>query len=94
MARLVLEAARTFARAQGSGYAPNQANSTTNFGGLAELRGGLRLRRFSLWLNARGLRLVHAETVKVQSTSPGVADSATLNAWDVQLGVGLGFRYE
>jgi hypothetical protein len=84
----------TFARAQGSGYAPNQANSTTNFGGLAELRGGLRLRRFSLWLNARGLRLVHAETVKVQSTSPGVADSATLNAWDVQLGVGLGFRYE
>jgi hypothetical protein len=32
--------------------------------------------------------------VKVQSTSPGVADSATLNAWDLQIGVGLGFRYE
>lgn len=84
----------TFTRAQGTGYQPNQANSTTNFGGLADLRGGLRLGRFSLWLNARGLRLVHAETVKVQSTSPGIADSATLNAWDLQIGVGLGVRFE
>ena len=84
----------TFTRAQGTGYDPNQANSTTNFGGLVDLRGGLRLGRFSLWLSARGLRLVQAETVKVQSTSPGVADSATLNAWDLQLGVGLGVRFE
>jgi len=82
----------TLTRAQGTGYEPNQAASTTNFGGLADLRGGLRLGRFSLWANARGLRLAHAETVKVQSTSPGVADSATLNGWDLQLGVGLGVR--
>jgi hypothetical protein len=40
------------------------------------------------------LRLAHAETVKVQSTSPGVADSATLNGWDLQIGVGLGVRFE
>jgi hypothetical protein len=44
--------------------------------------------------NARLLRLVHAETVKIQSSSPGVADSAALNVWDVQLGVGLGVRFE
>jgi len=84
----------TFTRAQGTGYETNRAESTSNFGGVADLRGGLRLGRARLWLNARGLRLVHAETVKVQSTSPGVADSATLNAWDLQLGVGLGFRFE
>jgi hypothetical protein len=84
----------TFTRAQGTGYQPNQANSTTNFGGLADLRGGLRLGRFSLGLSARGVRLVQAETLKVQSTSPGIADSATLNAWDLQIGVGLGVRFE
>jgi hypothetical protein len=84
----------TFTRAQGTGYAPSQTASTTNFGGLAELRGGLRLGRFSLWANARGVRLAHAESVKVQSSSPGVADNATLNAWDLQIGVGLGVRFE
>jgi hypothetical protein len=84
----------TLTRAQGTGYEPSRAASTTNFGGVADLRGGVRLGRFSLWLNARGLRLIHAETVKVQSTSPGVADSATLGAGDVQLGVGLGLRFE
>jgi hypothetical protein len=84
----------TLTRAQGAGYEPNQAAYTANFGGVAELRGGLRLGRARLWLNARGLRLVHAETVKVQSSSPGVADSAALNAWDVQFGAGLGFRFE
>jgi len=84
----------TLTRAQGTGYEPNQAASTANFGGVADLRGGFRLGRFSLWLNARGLRLAHAETVKIKSTSPGVADTATLSAWDVQLGVGLGFRLE
>jgi hypothetical protein len=30
----------------------------------------------------------------VQSTSPGVADAVALNAWDLQLGVGLGVRFE
>ena len=84
----------TFTRAQGTGYELNQASSTANFGGLADLRGGFRLGRFSLWLNARGLRLVHAETLKVQSSSPGIADSATLNAWDLQIGAGLGVRFE
>jgi len=84
----------TVTRAQGSGYEPSGASSTANFGGVADLRGGLRLGRARLWLNARVLRLVHAETVKVQSTSPGVADSAALTPWDLQLGVGLGFRFE
>ena len=83
----------TLTRAQGSGYDSNQTGSIVNFGGVAELRGGVRLGRARLWLNARGLRLVHAEIVKVRSTSPGVADNAALNAWDVQLGVGLGFRF-
>jgi hypothetical protein len=82
----------TFTRAQGTGYEPNHADSTANLGGLVDLRGGLQLGRFSLWLNARGLRLAHAETVKVQSTSPGVADSTTLNAWDLHIGAGLGVR--
>lgn len=81
-------------RAQGVGYEPNQSASAANFGGFADLRGGLRLGRFSVWLNARALRLVHTETVKVQSSSPGVADSTAPNAWDVQLGAGLGFRFE
>lgn len=84
----------TLTRAQGTGYEPNQSGSAANFGGVADLRGGFRLGRSRLWLNTRLLRLVHSETVKVQSTSPGVADSATLTAWDVQLGVGFGFRFE
>jgi hypothetical protein len=86
--------AGTLTLARGSGYEPSETAGATNFGGIAELRGGLRFGRLSVWLNARGLRLVHDETVKVQSTSPGVADSATLNAWDVQLGLGLGYRFE
>lgn len=84
----------TLTRAQGTGYEPNQSGSAANFGGVADLRGGFCFGRSRLWLNTRLLRLVHSETVKVQSTSPGVADSATLTAWDVQLGVGLGFRFE
>jgi hypothetical protein len=86
--------AGTLTLARGAGYEPNETASAANFGGIAELRGGLRLGRFSVWLNARGLRLIHGETVKVQSPSPGVADSAALSAWDMQLGLGLGFRFE
>jgi len=86
--------AGTFTRAQGSGYEPNQTGWAANVGGAADLRGGFRLGRARLWLNARGLRLAHAETVKIKSTSPGVADSATLSAWDVQIGLGLGYRFE
>jgi hypothetical protein len=86
--------AGTLTLARGSGYDPNETGSAANFGGIAELRGGLHLGRFTVWLNARGLRLAHGETVKVQSTSPGVADRAGLSAWDVQLGLGLGFRFE
>jgi hypothetical protein len=84
----------TLTHAQGAGYEPNQSGYAGNVGGVADLRAGLRLGRTRLWVNARGLRMVHAETVKVQSTSPGVADSATLSAWDVQLGVGLGVRFD
>jgi hypothetical protein len=86
--------AGTMTLARGSGYDPNETGSAANFGGIAELRGGLHLGRYTVWLNARGLRLLHGETVKIQSTSPGVADSAELGAWDVQLGLGLGFRFE
>jgi hypothetical protein len=32
--------------------------------------------------------------VKIQSSSPGVNDSATLSPWDLQLGVGLGWMFE
>ena len=84
----------TLTRAQGTGYQANRADSTTNFGGVAELRGGLRFGRARLWLNARVLSLVHADTVKVESTSPGVGDRASLSRWDGQLGAGLGFRFE
>lgn len=81
-------------RAQGAGYQANRSDSAGNFGGLAELRGGLRFGQFQLWASARALRLLKADTVKIQSSSPGVADSATLSAWDAQLGMGLGFRFE
>jgi len=84
----------TLTRAQGTGYETNRAGSTTNFGGVADLRGGLRFGRARLWLNARVLGLVHAESVKVESTSPGVGDRATLSRWDGQLGIGLGYRFE
>jgi len=84
----------TLTRAQGTGYETNGAESTSNFGGVADLRGGLRLGRVRLWLNARLLRLVHEENVKIQSSSPGVADSAVLSAWDAQLGAGVGVRFE
>jgi hypothetical protein len=84
----------TLTRAQGAGYQPSGAASAANFGGVADLRAGLRLGRVHLWANTRLLRLAHAEEVKVRSSSPGVADSAALNAWDVQLGMGVGFRFE
>jgi hypothetical protein len=84
----------TFTRAQGSGYETNGSASVTNLGGVVDVRGGLRRGRARLWLSVRGLRLVHAETVTIQSSSPGVAHSTALSAWDVQLGVGLGFRFE
>jgi len=84
----------TYTRASGSGYQPNRADSTTNFGGLADLRGGLRFGRIRVWLNARAVGLARSESVRVQSSSPGVADSAELGAWDLQVGGGLGYRFE
>jgi hypothetical protein len=84
----------TLTRAQGSGYATNRTASAVNFGVVAELRGGLRWGRARLWANGRVLRLVQDETVKVQSSSPGIADSVTLSPWDAQLGVGVGFLFE
>lgn len=83
----------SWTRAQGSGYETTDSGSTMNWGGVADLRAGVRLGRFRLWSNARALRLVGTETVKIASTSPGVADSARLDAWDVQLGVGVGTRF-
>ena len=65
-----------------------------HLGGLADLRLGLRLGRARLWSNARMVRLVHDEAVKVESKSPGVADSIGLAPWDLQLGLGLGLRFE
>jgi hypothetical protein len=84
----------TFTHAQGAGYEPNRSDSATNWGGLAELRAGLPLGRFRLWSSARGLRLVHAETVKVQSISPRPANTVGLSSWDLQIGLGLGYRFE
>jgi hypothetical protein len=84
----------TYTRASGTGYETNRTASTANVGGLADLRGGLHWGRLRLWLEARLVCLVHSETVKIQSTSPGVADNAVLSAWDAELGVGLGFRFE
>ncbi|HEX7598512.1 MAG TPA: hypothetical protein VF518_09875 [Polyangia bacterium] len=84
----------TLTRAQGAGYATNSADTTANFGGVADLRGGLRLGRYRLWVNARLLRLVYAENVKIQSSSPGLGNSASLSPWDAQLGAGVGFRFE
>jgi hypothetical protein len=81
-------------RAQGVGYQTNRSDSAANLGGLADLRGGLRFGGLELWAGARVLGLVRSDSVKVQSSSPGVADSATLSAWDAQLGAGLGIRFE
>ena len=86
--------AGTLTHAQGAGYETNRTASAANVGGLVDLRGGFRLGRARLWANARVLRLAFAENVKIQSSSPGVADSATLSPWDLQLGVGLGVAFE
>ena len=83
-----------FTRAQGAGYEINRAASTMNFGGLVELRGGVRLGRARVWAGARGLRLAFDENVKIRSSSPGVNDSATLSPWDLQVAVGLGWAFE
>lgn len=80
--------------AQGTGYETNRGDSSANFGAVADLRAGLRYGDWRLWVNARGFRFAHGDTVKIQSSSPGVADSATLSAWDAQLGVGVGVRFE
>jgi hypothetical protein len=80
--------------AQGVGYQTNRGDSAANLGGLVDLRGGLLFGRLQLWAGARVLGLVHSDSVKIQSSSPGVADSATLRAWDAQLGLGMGVRFE
>jgi hypothetical protein len=84
----------SWTRARGSGYQTTRSGSTFNWGGVADLRAGVRLGRFRLWSDARVVRVASAETVKVDSTSPGIADSAALAAWDVQLGVGVGTRFD
>lgn len=84
----------TVTRAEGVGYETNRTASAANIGGVANVRGGVPLGRLRLSLNVRVLGMAHPETVKVQSASPGVGDSASLSAWDLQLGAGLGFRFE
>jgi hypothetical protein len=84
----------TFTRAAGSGYESNRSASTTNLGGLAGAHCGIRLGRFRVSVDARALRLARAETVKVTSSSPGIGDSAGLDAWDLQVGAGVGFRFD
>lgn len=84
----------TLTRAEGSGYADNRTVAAMNIGGLVDVRAGLGFGRVYISTNARLLRLLHDETIRIQSTSPGVGDSAVLTAWDLQLGVGLGVRFE
>jgi hypothetical protein len=84
----------TFTQARGSGYDSNQAAHTFNVGGIVDLRGGIVIGRYHLWLNARALRLLHQETVNIASSSPGVADRVTLRAWDAQFGLGFGMRFQ
>lgn len=84
----------TLTRAEGSGYADNRTVAAMNIGGLVDVRAGLGFGRVYISTNARVLRLLHDETIRIQSTSPGVGDSAVLTAWDLQLGVGLGVRFE
>jgi hypothetical protein len=84
----------TLTHAAGLGYEPNRAVTEANVGGFGDLRVGLPLGRLRIWTDVRLLRLLVGETVKIQSGSPNVGDTATLTAWDVQLGAGLGFRFE
>lgn len=84
----------TLTRAEGSGYATDRSASNTNLGAVADLRGGLALGRVRLFASVRLLGLARSEAVKIQSTSPGIADTARFSRWDAQIGVGLGFRFE
>lgn len=84
----------TLTRADGSGYQPDRSASTTNVGAFADVRGGLSLGRVRVFASARVLGLARSEAVKIQSTSPGIADTATFSRWDLQLGGGLGFLFK
>jgi hypothetical protein len=84
----------TMTRAQGDGYERNERASTWNLGALADLRGGVQLGRFRIWLNARLLRLFHQETITIASSSLDNNDTSRLNAWDAQLGIGMGTRFQ
>lgn len=84
----------TLTRAQGDGYTSDERASTWNLGALADVRGGAQLGRFRVWLNARLLRLFHQETITIASSGLEHDDTSRLNAWDTQLGIGMGARFE
>jgi hypothetical protein len=83
----------SFTRAKGDGYADNQSAHTWNLGALADVRAGLQLETIRVWLGVRLLRLFHEESIAIAS-SPGKTDASSLNAWDLQVGVGIGSRFE
>lgn len=84
----------TSTQAQGAGYDITNSSRTWNLGAVVDLRGGVHLGRFRCWLNARLLRLLHAETITISSGDVEADDTSRLAAWDVQLGIGMGVRFE
>jgi hypothetical protein len=83
----------SFTRAKGDGYRDDQSAHTWNWGALADLRAGLQLEKIRIWLGVRLLRLFHDESIAITS-GPGITDTSALNAWDLQVGVGIGTRFE
>lgn len=81
-------------RAEGSGYTMTESARTWNLGGVGDLRGGVQFGPLRLWLNARLLRLFHQETVTIASDNGQSTATCRLNPWDVQLGIGMGVRFE
>lgn len=84
----------THTRAMGHGYDIPSSAHTWNLGAVVDLRGGVHLGRFRCWLNARLLRLLHAETITIASGDSETDDTSRLRAWDLQLGMGVGARFE
>jgi hypothetical protein len=84
----------TFTRAMGDGYQPVEDTHTWNLGVVGDVRGGVFLGRLRFWVHTRLLRLFHQERITIASNSTESADSRTLKTWDVQVGIGVGARFE
>jgi hypothetical protein len=80
----------TFTRAKGGGYTSNQSAHAWNLGAVGDVRGGVQSGRWRVWMNTRLLGLFHRETIALN----GDGATASLKSWDLQLGVGVGFRFE